>query len=105
MGVLTKFLALMLLLILISSLASDICAAEVEEGDKITIVTPGITARLCPEPMCGPDKHIRRIPEGTVLIVEHIENVNIGTIQVQWLEVKFGGNTGWISIFDTNEAQ
>ncbi len=105
MGVLTKFFALTSLLVLISSPASDICAAEVEEGDKVTIVTPGIIARLCPEPMCGPDKHIRRIPQGTVLIVEQIESVNIGTIQVQWLEVTFGGNTGWISIFDTNEAQ
>ena len=79
-------------------------AADVEQSDTVTIVTPGVTARLCPEPMCGPEQHIMRVAEGTELEVEGTEDVKIGSIQVKWFQVVVEGNTGWISIFDTNKA-
>jgi hypothetical protein len=54
--------------------------------------------------MCGPEQHILRIPEGTDLKVEGIEDVKIGTILVTWFQVIVEGDTGWISIYDTNKA-
>ena len=84
--------------------ASNIYAGDVTPGDSVTIVTPGVTARLCPQPMCGPDKHIMRITEGTDLKVEGVEDVKIGTILVTWYQVDVEGNTGWISIYDTDKA-
>ncbi len=79
-------------------------AGDVEQGDTVTIVTPGVTARLCPEPMCGPGQHIMRVAEGTELEVEGTEDVKIGSIHVKWFQVEVNGRTGWISIFDTNKA-
>ena len=105
MRMLSKILALMPLLGFITGIASNVYAGEVRPGDTVTIVTPGTEARLCPHPVCGPGRHITRIPEGTMLKVEGIKNVKIGTIIVRWFEVTYEGNRGWISIFDTNKAQ
>ena len=79
-------------------------AGDVAPGDIVTIVTPGVTARLCPQPMCGPDEHIMRIAEGTNLKIVGIEDVKIGSILVTWFQVAVQDNTGWISIFDTDKA-
>ena len=88
--------------LLIGSFATEIHADEVRPGDNVTIVTPGVAARLCPLPACGPDQHITRIPEGTVLTVENTEDFAIGTIKVKWFEVVYEESRGWISIYDTN---
>ena len=93
-----------LLVLFIFANASIIHAGDVKQGDTVTIVTAGVTARLCPQPMCGLDEHIMRIAEGTDLKVEGIEDIKIGTILVTWFQVVVEGNTGWISIFDTNKA-
>ena len=95
---------LLSLLFLVFSSFLIVHAADIEQGETVTIVTPGVTARLCPQPMCGPDQHIMRIAEGTDLKVESIEAVEIGSLQVTWFQVVVEGNTGWISIFDTNKA-
>jgi len=83
----------------------NVYAGEIKPGDKVTIITPGIEARLCPLPACGPDQHITRIPEGTVLKVESIEDFAIGTFKVKWFEVVYEENRGWISIYDTNKSR
>ena len=98
------FVVLLPFLLLMITGSSIVHAGDVEQGDTVTIVTPGVTARLCPEPMCAPDEHIMRVAEGTELEVEGIENVKIGSIQVTWFQVAVEGNSGWISIFDTNKA-
>jgi hypothetical protein len=82
----------------------DVFAAEDTHNDKVTIVTSGTVARLCPQPGCGPDHHITRIPEGTVLKVESAQDYAIGTFKVKWFEVIYKKNRGWISIFDTDKA-
>ena len=86
-------------------IAPEIYADEIRPGDKVTIVTPGIEARLCPQPGCGPDRHITRIPEGTVLTIISTEDYAIGTFKVKWIEVVYDENRGWISIYDTNRSQ
>ena len=43
---------------------------ESAQADTVTIVTPGRVARLCPNPNCGINEHITRIPKGTTLEVE-----------------------------------
>lgn len=101
---LTCFLVFLCYL-LIGSFAPEIHADEIRPGDKVIVVTPGIEARLCPLPACGPDQHIIRIPEGTVLKVENTEDFVIGTIKVKWFEVVYEENRGWISIYDTNMAK
>jgi hypothetical protein len=98
------FVVLLPLIVLMNGGSLIVYAGEVEQGDTVTIVTPGVTARLCPQPMCGPEQHILRIPEGTDLKVEGIEDVKIGTILVTWFQVIVEGDTGWISIYDTNKA-
>jgi hypothetical protein len=105
MRVLTKFLAVMSLLVFIPCIASDALSGEIKQGDKVTIITPGTTARLCPHPMCAPGQHITRMPEGTVLKVEGIQDAKIGTFAVRWFEVTYEGSRGWISIFDTDKAE
>ena len=99
---LTCFFVFLCYLLLESWIAPQIHADEVRSGDKVTIVTPGVEARLCPLPACGPDQHITRIPEGTVLTVENTEDFAIGTIKVKWFEVVYEESRGWISIYDTN---
>lgn len=105
MRVFTNFLMLMSLVALMPCIATDIFAAEVKQGDTVTIVTPGVEARLCPHPMCKPDQHITRIAEGTVLKIDDILDAKIGTFTVRWFEVKYKEHRGWISIFDTNKAK
>jgi hypothetical protein len=83
--------------LLIGSSAPEIHADEIRPGDKVTVVTPGVEARLCALPACGPDQHITRIPEGTVLTV--------GTFKVKWFEVVYAEKRGWISIYDTDMAK
>ena len=90
--------------LLVIAHASALCAGDVEPGDIVTIVTPGVTARLCPQPMCGPEEHIMRIAEGTNLKIVGIEDVKIGSLLVTWFQVAVQDNTGWISIFDTDKA-
>ncbi|MGD2098352.1 MAG: hypothetical protein PVG35_12270, partial [Desulfobacterales bacterium] len=75
--------ATIILLFITVILCSACCpvawADEIEVGDTVTIVTPGIVARLCPQPACGPDQHLTRIPEGTVLTVQGTDVFAIGT--------------------------
>lgn len=94
-----------ILFITILCFASDAYANEVKQGDKVTIVTPGTVARLCPHPNCGQNQHTTRIPKGTVLKVEGIMDVKSGMLTATWFEVTYKGNRGWISIFDTDKAQ
>jgi hypothetical protein len=90
-------------------LSSGLCpvswADEVKVGDSVTIVTPGIDARLCPQPACAPDQHITRIPEGTVLTIQGTDVFAIGTFNVKWFEVIYEDQRGWISIYDTDKAK
>ena len=105
MRVLKFFFAILLLTVLALGIALDVNASEVKQSDKVTIVTPGTVARLCPHPNCGQNQHITRIPKGTVLEVEGIMDVKSGVLTVQWFEVTYKGKRGWISIFDTDKAQ
>lgn len=90
--------------ILCSGLCPVAWADDVKVGDPVTIITPGIEARLCPHPGCGPDQHITRIPEGTVLIIQGTDVFAIGTFKVKWFEVVYENQRGWISIYDTDRA-
>lgn len=85
--------------------ASQVYASEVKPGDKVTIVTPGTVARLCPYPNCRRGKHIIRIPEGTVLEVEGIIDVKSQMLSVEWFEVTYKEKRGWISVSDTHKAK
>jgi len=38
------------------------------------------------------------------LTVAGVEDIKIGTIGVTWFQVAVEGNTGWISIYDTDKA-
>ena len=105
MRVFTSLLMLMSLLAPIPGIASEVPAGEVKKGDTVTIATPGIEARLCPHPMCKPDQHITRIPQGTVLRIHDIRDAKIGTFTVRWFAVTYNENRGWISIFDTDKAR
>jgi hypothetical protein len=96
------FFALLLVFVIVAFVAASGYASEIKQNDKVTIVTPGTVARLCPYPNCGQDQHITRIPEGTVLAVEGIADVKSGMMTVKWFEVTYKGKRGWISIFDTN---
>lgn len=99
------FFAIFLLIMMAWGIASYVNAGEVKQSDKVTIITPGTVARLCPHPNCGQNQHITRIPKGTVLEVEGIMDVKSGILTVQWFEVIYKGKRGWISIFDTDKAQ
>lgn len=78
-------------------------AGNVKQGEKITIVTPGTMARLCPYPNCGQDQHITRIPKGTVLKVEGINETKSGRMSVTWFEITYKKKRGWVSIYDTDK--
>ena len=103
--VLTCFFVFLCYLIIGPGIHSDIYADEIRPGDKVTIVTSGVEARLCPLPGCGPDQHITRISQGTVLKVENTEDFAIGTFKVKWFEVVYEENRGWISIYDTDKTR
>jgi hypothetical protein len=96
---------LLTLVIQYSIIKPAVWANEVKPGDIVTIVTPGTEARLCPQPGCGPDQHITRIPEGTVLTIQDTEAFVIGTFKVQWFAVVYQNQRGWISIYDTDLAK
>jgi len=83
--------------------SSLVYSAEAKQDDKVTIVTPDVVARLCPTPNCGTNRHITRIPKGTVLIVEGITIVKTGFLKTKWFEVTHEGKKGWISIYDTDK--
>jgi hypothetical protein len=104
-SVFTCLFVFLWLLIIGPGIVPDIYADEIKPGDAITIITPGIEARLCPHPGCGPDRHITRIPAGTVLIVKNTEDYVIGTFKVKWFEVVYDENRGWVSIYDTDKAR
>ena len=93
------------LAILNSGLTTTVWAADLKIGDTVTIVTPGTEARLCPQPGCGPDQHITRIPAGTVFTIQGTDIFAIGTFTVMWFEVIYENQRGWISIFDTDMAR
>ena len=97
------FLALLSVFLIVVCLALNSQASEIKQGDKVTIVTSGTVARLCPHPNCGFNQHITRIPKGTVLTVEGIMDLKSGTMTVKWFEVTYMGKRGWISIFDTDK--
>ena len=90
------------LMILLISIGSAVYANDVKQGDQLTIVTPGTEARLCPQPGCGPNQHITRIPQGTVLTVQNTEIFEIGTFKVKWFAVVYQDQSGWVSIYDTD---
>jgi hypothetical protein len=101
-----KRIAILPVLLILVVFAVPTSAAEVKKGDKVTIVTPGTTARLCPYANCGKDQAIACIPEGTVLKVESITDVKLDMFPGgKWFEVTHQGYRGWISIFDTNKAR
>ena len=104
-SVFTRLFVFLCLLIAGSGIVSHIYADEIKPGDAVTIITPGIEARLCPHPGCGPDRQITRIPAGTVLKVQNTEDYVIGTFRVKWFEVVYDENRGWISIYDTDKAR
>lgn len=101
----SSLLWLFILGILFSGLRPVALADDVKVGDTVTIVTPGIEARLCPQPACGPDQHITRIPEETVLTIEGTDVFAIGTFKVKWFEVVYQNQRGWISIYDTDRGK
>ena len=103
-SVFTRLFVFLCLLVIGPGIVPDIYADEIKPGDTVTIITPGIETRLCPYPGCGPDRHITRIPAGTVLIVKNTEDYVIGTFKVKWFEVVYDENRGWISIYDTDKA-
>lgn len=73
----------------------------------VTIITPGVTARLCPKPDCGQGQELLRIPENTKLEVTEKTTIRIGgTIKwdVIWYKVKYQNKEGWISEFNTDFA-
>ena len=103
--VLICFIVLLVFIIRYPGFDPDVCASEFKNGDKVTIITLGTQARLCPQPGCGPDEHIARIPEGTVLTIQDTEFFAIGTFKVKWFEVIYQDQRGWISIYDTDKAK
>lgn len=83
--------------------SSQVLSGEVNQGDKVTIITPDVNARLCPSPNCGSNQHIARIPKGTMLEIQGIMKVKNRMFSVKWFEVTYNGKRGWISIYDTDK--
>lgn len=99
----TKTVGLLFLISLILIPAS-VYSREIQNGDSVIIVTPGVKARLCSYPDCGQDAHIARIPEGTIFVVTMIINIDLKLWTVPWYQVNYKGTTGWISMYDTKMA-
>ena len=95
----------LILVVLCSGWLKNVWANDIDVGDTVTIVTPGIEARLCPQPACGPNQHLTRIPEGSVFTILGTDVFAIGTFKVKWFEVIYENQRGWISIYDTDRAQ
>ena len=98
MGVEWPISAIFLLFIAESSLSETI-----QRGDTVMIVTPDVTARLCPYPMCGEGEHLARIPQGTRFNVASVHNAKSDNFEVIWFEVVYKKQNGWISIYDTDK--
>ena len=98
------FPALLLLLVMAPWVVSDVYANEVKLGDKVTVVRPGNVTKLCPYPNCRQGQHITRIPKGTVLKVEGMMNVKYDQSTMRWFETTYKERRGWISIYDTDQA-
>ena len=96
---------LFVLITLLTITESVVYANDVKPADRLTIVTPGIEARLCPQPGCGPGQHITRIPQGTILTIQNTEIFEIGTFKVKWFAVVYQNQPGWVSIYDTDQAK
>jgi hypothetical protein len=94
-----------LLVMFFVSMLSDATAyaTDIRQGEKVTIVTPQVIARLCPFPECGQEQHITRIPQGTVLEIDGIMQTGSKAWPVLWFDVTFKDKRGWISIFDTDK--
>jgi hypothetical protein len=99
------FSVLLLLLVVAPCMASDIHVSDVKLGDKVTVVGPGSATKLCPYPGCRQGQHVTRIPEGTVLKVEGMMNVKYGNSTMKWFETIYKKKRGWISIYDTDQAE
>ena len=99
----SAFILALLMSTMIVSVTATAKQKEVKHGDKITIITPNVMARLCPFPNCGQDQHITRIPQGSILTVEGMHAVETQFNTVTWFEVTFKGKRGWVSIFDTDK--
>jgi len=84
------------------SIVPNVNAEEIKQRVEIKVLTVVTMARLCPHPNCGQDQHITRIPAGTVLVIEGINTVKSGLMTVQWFEVTYKDNRGWVSILNTN---
>lgn len=78
-------------------------AAKIAVGKTFKIATLGTRARLCPYPNCGQYDHITRIPQGTELSIQGIKTVQNGYVTAKWFKVTYDGDTGWISIYDTDK--
>jgi hypothetical protein len=98
------FSALLLLLIAATCLASGVNVGDVKLGDEVIVVRAGDITKLCPYPDCGLGQQVTRIPNGTVLKVEGIINLKQGNSTMKWLETTYNKNRGWISIYDTDQA-
>jgi len=105
MRVFNYFSSLLLLLVVAPCMASDVYVSEVKLGDKVTIVGPGNVTKLRPYPDCRQGQHLTRIPKGTVLKVEGIMNVKYGDSTMKWFETTYKEKRGWISIYDTDQAE
>jgi len=99
------FSALLLLLVIVPCMASEVYASDVELGDKVTIVPSGNGTKLCPYPDCRQGQHVTRIPKGTVLEVEGMMNVKVGDSTMKWFETTYKEKRGWVSIYDTDQAE
>lgn len=110
------FLAVMLTLVMVLSMALVANADEIKQGDKVIIVEPGNGAQLCEVPRCGKGQTIAFIPEGTVLEVEGTREVDTDVVlstgwgyvlyvTEQWLQVTYEGKSGWINKSDTEKAK
>jgi len=104
MKIYNYFSVLLLFLTVVPCMASDIYVIDVKLGDKVTIVRPGNVTKLCPYPDCRQGQHVTRIPKGTVLKVEGMMNVKYGNSTMKWLETTYKEKRGWISIYDTEQA-
>lgn len=110
------FFAVMLSLVMVLSIALVANANEIKQGDKVIIVEPGNGAKLCEVPRCGKKQTITFIPEGTVLEVEGIREVDTDVVlsagykyilyvTEQWFEVTYEGKRGWINKYDAEKAK
>ena len=101
---LSAFFLLMVVALIATNIYAEDIMDKLKDGYKITIMTTGTTAPLCPRPMCGMNEHIARIPEDTVLKVDYSAKLEHGaTKPVVWCYVNYEGKRGWVSVYDTDQ--